>query len=162
MNKKLISFVAAFSLIEFLVVVLIISVLTAISLPYYQNAVQNARNTEAVIWWNQSKRLVSGQHLTQVRATRIENDINSKNQLKHFMVRLVCLAKETAQPCWEVELRLKQPAQHIRYYLATQNNLAQLLCVPQNAAGDHFCQGLAATEDGPDARYGANPAYIIR
>ena len=99
--NKITSRATAFSLIEFLVVVLILSVLTAIALPYYQNAVQNARNTEAVIWWNQTKRVVAGQNMTRQRANRIENDINNKNQLKHFTVKLVCLVKTYSQPCWE-------------------------------------------------------------
>lgn len=161
MNKKFIFKTNALSLIEILVVILIISVLTAVALPYYQNAVQSARTNEAVIRWNQAKRLVAGQSLTPAHIERIENEINTKNQLKYFTLSLVCVPKSISMPCWEAEFRLKQSSQRIRYYLATQNNLAQLLCVPQNAAGEHFCESLSGADMGPDARYKTNLAYII-
>ena len=150
-----------FSLLELMIVLIIVGVLTTIALPYYQNAVQSARATEGVIWWNQVKRLAAGQSMTRSRADRYENDINNNNKLKYFTVKLVCRTKENGELCWEAELHLKKADQAVQYYLSTQENFFQLVCVPLNKAGTSFCQSQAGQDQGPDTEINGQPAYII-
>lgn len=152
-----------FTLIEMMVVVLIVGVLAAVALPAYQNAVQSARNTEAVIWWGQLKRAGLASQITQQRAERLENDANENGKLKYFTVDFICRDKaDPNENCWELELRLKDENQHIQYFLATQENIQQLVCVPLNGAGEGFCQSQAAEDDGPDAEIEGQKGYIIR
>lgn len=155
-------FKKGFTILELLVCVLILAMLTAAALPYYQNAVQSARNTEAVIWWGQFKRMAAGASLTQQRADRWNRELQTNNRLKYFIPSLHCRAKETQEPCWEAEVRLKTPGQHVQYYLTTQKNFAELLCVPLNSAGESFCQSQSGQDGGPDASDGGRPAYILR
>lgn len=150
-----------FSLIEILVIIIIIGVLTSIALPYYQNAVQSARCTEAVIWWNKAKRLAAGHNLTQGQADRIAEEVNNKGKLTYFTVNLVCRPKDNGEICWEAEFHLKVPNQHVQYYLSTQKNFLQMVCVPLNEAGDSFCQTQAASGEGPDFTVNEQPAYLI-
>ena len=156
------SYTAGFSLLEMLIVVVIVAILAAIALSYYQNAVQSARSTEAVIWWGQSKQWMSGRNITRERANKIEQDVNEKQQLKYFTLKLVCRPKENNQLCWEAEFYLKVPNQQVQYYLATQKNFLQLTCVPQNSAGESFCQSQSGSNDGPNAEINEQPAYLIR
>ncbi len=152
-----------FSLIELMVVLLIVGVLAAIALPYYQNAVQSARNAEATIWWGQLKRVDAGKHMTRERADRYEKEVNEKNKLKYFTVAFFCRLKEDPnESCWELELRLKDASQNVQYFLATQDNLKQLVCVPLNNAGDSFCQTQAGQDEGPDTEIEGQAGYIIR
>lgn len=150
------------TLIELMVVVIIVAVLAGVSVPYYLNAVQNARNTEAVIWWNQLKRLGAGKDMTRARADRYEREVNEQGKLKYFTAKLVCRIKDDNELCWEAELHLKDASQHIQYYLATQKNLQQLACVPLNDAGESFCLTLAGQDEAPDTEIEGRPAYLVR
>ncbi len=151
-----------FTLLEMLVVVIIIGVLAAIAMPYYQNAVQSARNTEAIIWWNKLKRMGTGKNMTAERAERYEKEINEKGLLKYFTAKMVCRLKQDNEICWEAELHLKNPDQNIQYYISTQKNMLQLTCVPLNNAGDAFCSTQAGQDEGPDTEIDGKPAYVIR
>lgn len=150
-----------FSLIELMVCVIIITVLTGLAMPYYFNAVQTTRNTEAVIWWNQVKRMASRQNMTAERAARYERRVNEEGKLKYFTLKLFCRIKPGNEPCWEGELHVKNPSQHIQYFLATQNNFMTLTCVPTNDAGESFCQGWTGRDEGPDTEIEGRPAYTV-
>ena len=150
-----------FTLLELLVVVIIVAILSALALPYYQNAVQSARTAEAVIWWGNFKRFYRNNSMTRAQANRQEYNTNERNPLKYFTVSLVCRIKETDELCWEAEIYQRQTNGHIRYYLSTQNNFAKLVCVPLNDAGDSFCQTQAQTDSGPDTQVNGQDAYTI-
>ena len=151
-----------FSLLEMLIVVVIIGILVLTALPYYENAVQSARSTEAIIWWGNTKKWAAGKDMTRERADKIESDANENGKLKYFTLKLICRIKDGPEFCWEAEFHLQPPNQRVQYYLATQKNFLQLLCVPQNSAGDSFCQTQAGRDEGPDAEVNGQPAYIIR
>lgn len=147
---------------EMAICVLIIAVLGGMALPYYQNAVQAARNTEAVIWWGQVKRGGSVKSMNEDRAARWEKNANER--LKNFTLEVVCRQKPegSEETCWEANLHLTRSNQRIQYFLSTQQNFMQLLCVPLNAAGKNFCQIQAGNENEPDAEIEGRPAYILR
>lgn len=151
-----------YSILEFVVVIIIISVLTAIALPYYQNAAQSTRNVEAVIWWGRLRNTLSEKSFTQAQADRMSTNMNEKNGLKYFTFHMVCRPNADQKPCWEAEFRLKTPGQSVQYYLTTRQNFKQLVCVPQNDAGDSFCQSQSGQDDGPDTQIDEQPAYIVR
>lgn len=151
-----------FSLIELMVVLVIVGILTAVALPYYQNAVESARVTEAVSLWGRFKRMGAGRHMTDHRAARYERELNENGGLKYFTLKLLCREEQTDLPCWEGELRQKNESTHVRYYLATQNNFAQLVCVPLNGAGENFCRTQSAQDDKPDAQIGEEAGYVMR
>ncbi len=150
-----------FSLIELIVCVIILTVLTALAVPYYFNAVQTARNTEGVIWWNQLKRKAHGQNMTAERAASYERKVNEEGNLKYFTLKLFCRIKPGNELCWEGELHVKNPSQRIQYFLATQDNFMTLTCVPLNEAGKSFCQGWTGQESGPDTEIEGRPAYTV-
>ena len=152
-----------FSLLELLVVIVIITILTSVAVPYYLTAIQATRNTEAIIWWNGVKRWGAGRNLTEEKSRRIENDVNNNGKLKYFTLRVICKEKENvSEPCWEAELHLKDDSQHIQYYLATSSNLQELLCIPLNSAGNSFCQSQSGKEGEPDRTVNNQGAYLMR
>lgn len=159
-----------FSLIELMVVLCIILVLTSLAIPYYHNAIETTYMTEATLAWGNLKRFAVGQNLS--RHERIEEDL--KNRLKHYTAKIICREpepeEETAEedqkptshePCWEIEFYLQKPNQSIRYYLATQHNLSQLLCVPLNSDGTSFCQGLSARDQKESIPFAEKEAYLL-
>ena len=151
----------AFTLIEFLVVVIIITVLTAVAVPYYQNAVQSARNSEAMIWWGQVKRAGSIKTMDASRASRWEKSANGR--LKNFTLQIVCRdkAEDSQEPCWEAKLSLKDSNPSINYFLTSHQNFSELVCVPLNRAGINFCQILSGNEDSADALIDGQEGYIL-
>ena len=162
MKNKFLS-ARGFSLLELLICFVIIAILTASAIPYYLNAVQNTRNTEAVIWWGQVKRFPMDKNTTRQRADSIENKVNNNGKLKYFTLKIICREKEDPnESCWEGELHLKDSSQHIQYYLTTQKNLQELLCVPLNGAGDSFCQNQSSQDKPLDYTVDGKTAYLIR
>ncbi len=149
-----------FSLIETLTALVIIAVLAAVALPHYQNAVQSARNAEAVTAWGHAKRMGSGRTFSDRQAARYAEQASQR--LKHFTARLVCEDKDAGEICWEARFELKNPDQSIQYYLATRRNLQELLCVPLNGKGENFCRSYSGQEDAPDAQADGRAAYAVR
>ena len=151
-----------YSLLELLIVIVIIAILALIALPYYQNAVQSARATEAIMWWSRIRQTASGKFITQSRAENIAKEINESRKLKYYTLQFVCRPFDTTHPCWEAQFDLKTPDQSVQYYLATQQNFKQLVCVPLNDAGDSFCRTQAGQDAGADTQIDNQPGYIIR
>ena len=148
---------------EMMICVLIIAVLGGFAIPYYQNAVQSAKNTEAVLWWSQVKRGGSIKSMSPERAARFEKNANER--MKHFRLEVVCREKTNppeGETCWEANLHLTNQTQRIQYFLSTQKNFLQLVCVPINSAGKKFCQSQAGNEKEPDTEIDGQAAYLLR
>ena len=167
---------AGFSLIEMMIVSLIILLLTMAAIPYYQNAIEATYMTEGTLLWNYVRRYGEGQDLTY-KKNRMANELNENRRFKHFNIAIICQvpseeemeeneSEENASApssglCWEAELSLQDPTQRIQYYLTTQNNFSQLLCVPLNEAGDSFCQSQAIKEHRQAIAFLEKEAYIL-
>ena len=150
-----------FTLIEFLVVVIIIVVLTGLAVPYYQNAVQSARNSEAMIWWGQVKRAGSFKSMDANRAARWEKSANER--LKYFTLQIICREKELpSEPCWEAQLTLKDSSPSVHYFLTSHKNFSELVCVPLNSAGTNFCQVLSGNDGEPDVLISDQAGYLLK
>lgn len=148
-----------FTLIELLTAVVIIGVLTAVALPYYYNAVENARITEVVMLWGRQKNFVSGRNMTQEQADRITKRLQEA-KLKKFTGRVVCRENtDNEKPCWEAVFTQLDTNPHAAYELATTENFMRLACVPLNDAGKNFCQTQA---EGEPITVDGKEAFLIR
>ena len=72
-----------YTLLEMLIVVLIITVLSAIALPQYFNAVENARMTELKIVWGRGKNYLVGKDFSADEAEKINQQLQ-KAKLNHL------------------------------------------------------------------------------
>ncbi len=147
-----------FSLLEMIVVLLIIVVLTALALPYYYNAVENARMTELVVLWGQQKNWVHGRTMNAQEAQRLSDRLQ-KSRLKYYTGRVVCRGEETGT-CWEAEFTQTAGNPHAKYMITTTDNFARLACVGTNGAGKNFCESQALDETPFDVE--GQEAYYIR
>ena len=148
-----------FTLIELLVVILIIGILTAVALPYYYNAVENARITEVVMLWGRQKNFASGTYMTPEQADRMTKRLQEA-KLKKFTGRVICRPDTPENtPCWEAVFIQLESNPHAAYELTTTNNFMRLACVPLNNAGKDFCQTQA--EEDPITIDGKE-AFLIR
>ena len=156
MHKK------GFSILELLVVILVTVILTALALPYYYNAIESARATEAVMLWGRQKNWVTGQQLSQEEADRITRRMQQQAKLKYFTARLICQEKQNPKElCWEAEFTQVKEDSHARYKLVTTQNLNRLACVPLNKAGEDFCISQTMDEKNPE-QIGDEKAYLIK
>lgn len=148
-----------FTLIELLAVVLIIAILTAVALPYYYNAVENARITEVVVLWGRHKNFASGVYMSQEQADRMTKRLQ-ETKLKKFIGQVVCRQNAPENtPCWEALFTQLQTNPHAAYELTTTDNFMRLACVPINTAGKDFCQTQAL---GEPIEINGKEAFIIR
>lgn len=147
-------------MLELLVTVLIIGILAAIALPYYFNAVENARMTEVVMLWGRQKNYITGKNMTQEQADRVTERLQKAN-LKNYTGYAFCRAKDNPnEPCWEAVFTQLNPNPPAKYKLTTTGNFLRLACIGLNDAGEEFCEGQAGGEE-PVTLDGAK-AYLIR
>ncbi len=148
-----------FTLIELLAATLIIGILSAVAIPYYYNAVENARITEVVMLWGRQKNFASGRDMTPEQADRMTARLQEAN-LKKFSGRVICRPNATENTlCWEAVFTQLEQNPHAAYELTTTNNFTRLACVPLNGAGKNFCQTQA---DGGPIKIEEKEAFVIR
>lgn len=133
-------------MLELLVTVLIIGILAAIALPYYFNAVENARMTEVVMLWGRQKNFITGKNMTQEQADRVTERLQKAN-LKNYTGYAFCRPKDNPnEPCWEAVFTQLNPNSHAQYKLTTTGNFLRLACIGLNNAGEEFCEGQSGGE----------------
>ena len=132
-----------FTLLEMLIVVLIIGVLSALALPYYFNAVENARLTEVRLLWGRSKGYLAGKNFSSSDLEKINEQLQ-KAKLNDFTAEIIC--REGSSPCWEVVFTRKDSG--AQYQITSVNNFGELACVPSNTRGTSFCKS-RSSPNGP-------------
>lgn len=148
-----------FTLIELLIAVLIIGVLSAVAVPYYFNAAESARMTEAVVLWGRTKNFYKGRAMDEAHARRIESRAQKDNPLKYFTLHIICRPETGKTYCWEAEFEQKE-TRHALYKLTTTDNFLHLACIGLNSAGEDFCQSRAAQET--PILVGGQSAFLIK
>lgn len=148
-----------FTLIELLIAVFIIGVLSAVAVPYYFNAAESARMTEAVVLWGRTKNFYKDRAMDEAHARRIELRAQKDNPLKYFTLHIICRPETGKTYCWEAEFEQKE-ARHALYKLTTTDNFLHLACIGLNSAGEDFCQSRAA-QDTP-VSVGGQSAFLIK
>ncbi len=147
-----------YTLLELLVVVLIIGVLTAIAVPQYFNAVENARMVELKVVWGSQRHWATGKNLTEQQ----QADINArlrKHPLHHFTGEVICrTGAPEGVPCFEVVFTRKANAA-AQYQITTLDNFKKLACVPTNVLGTQVCKS-RSIPDG-EITIGEQKAYLI-
>jgi prepilin-type N-terminal cleavage/methylation domain-containing protein len=148
-----------FTLLEMLVVVLIIGILSAIALPYYQNAVESSRTTEVVLLWGRQKNWATGHNLSAEQAQKATERLQQAG-LKYFTGEVICREKEDPNECcWEAEFTRHEDSS-VRYKLITTHNFAHLACMGLNNAGKKFCESQSQQET-PDI-IGGEETFLFR
>lgn len=148
-----------FTLIELIIAVFIIGVLSAVAVPYYFNAAESARMTEAVVLWGRTKNFYKGRAMDEAHARRIELRAQKDNPLKYFTLHIICRPETGKTYCWEAEFEQKE-ARHALYKLTTTDNFLHLACIGLNSAGEDFCQSRAAQET--PVSVGGQSAFLIK
>ena len=148
-----------FTLIELLIAVFIIGVLSAVAVPYYFNAAESARMTEAVVLWGRTKNFYKGRAMDEAHARRIELRAQKDNPLKYFTLHIMCRPETGKTYCWEAEFEQKE-TRHALYKLTTTDNFLHLACIGLNSAGEDFCQSRAAQET--PVLVGGQSAFLIK
>ena len=148
-----------FTLIELLIAVFIIGVLSAVAVPYYFNAAESARMTEAVVLWGRTKNFYKGRAMDEAHARRIELRAQKDNPLKYFTLHIICRPETGKTYCWEAEFEQKE-TRHALYKLTTTDNFLHLACIGLNSAGEDFCQSRAVQET--PVSVGGQSAFLIK
>lgn len=147
-----------FTLLEMLVVILIIGVLSAVAMPYFFNAVENARLTELRLLWGRQKDWAIGKNLTEEERAKINEQLQKKG-LKHFSGEVICRdGAPEGQPCFEVVFTRNAGA-GAQYQITTVHNFRELACVPTNILGTSFCKSRA--KPGGETTVGGKTAYLM-
>ena len=119
-----------------------------VALPYYFNAIESSRLTEAVVLWGRQKDIANGAFFTPAQAGNLSSRINNQNPLKYFTVQIICQQKQSSdEPCWEAEFTQRNLNARVRYKLTTTHNFKHLACVGLNSAGENFCLSQSQQDD---------------